>query len=181
MPLDKDLTNKNSGDLIRSADWNALASETVRLDDVKLNRGLVGIQMLQAPKWENETASADWQTVISHTVNFESGTELLLVGQGHGFSDFSGVALDVVIKVNGTILGQEDTKNGFAWGMGVHQPVGSTTSIWTQIVVIAEWPSVMSGDNEIALAMRCRRQNEEKGGTVYFSAPTLWLIRLGAN
>ncbi|MEU6806589.1 hypothetical protein [Streptomyces neyagawaensis] len=181
MPLDENITKKRSGDPILSADWNAIAAETVRLDDVKLNRGLTGIQMLQAPKWENTTASEDWQTVISHTVNLESGTELLLVGQGHGFSDFSGVALDVVIMVNGTILGQEDTKNGFAWGMGVHQPVGITTSIWTQIVVIAEWPSVMSGENEVALAMRCRRQNEEKGGTVHFSAPTLWLIRLGAS
>ncbi|WP_405774882.1 hypothetical protein [Streptomyces sp. NBC_01538] len=181
MSLDKKLTEMRSGDLIRSTDWNALASETVRLDDVKLNRGLIGIQMLQAPSWENKTSSGDWQPVIEHTVNLQPGTELLLVGQGHGISDRSGVALDVVIMVNGTVLGQEDT-NGLAWGMGVHEPVGKiTTSISTQIVVIAEWPAEMSGENEVVLAMRCRKVESVQDGSVQFSAPTLWLIRLGAG
>ncbi|WP_055712009.1 hypothetical protein [Streptomyces torulosus] len=181
MSLDKNLTEKKSGDLIRSADWNAVASETVRLDDVKLDRGLIGIQMLQAPSWDNKTSSRDWQPVIRHTVNLEPGTELLLVGQGHGLSEVSGVALDVVITVNGTLLGQEDT-NGLAWGMGIHQPVGKINmSIWTQIVVIAEWPAEMSGVNEVVLAMRCRKEESVKDGSVQFNAPTLWLIRLGAS
>ncbi|KOV88202.1 hypothetical protein ADL01_02330 [Streptomyces sp. NRRL WC-3618] len=181
MSLDENLTNKHPGDPIRSKDWNALASETVRLDDTKLNRGLIGVQMLRAPSWNNETTSGDWQPVISQTVNFETGTSLLLVGQGHGLSSTSGVALDVVIRVNGTILGQDDTVGDLSWGAGLLQnSFGGKTSIWTQIVAIAEC-SVKSGESAVELAMRCRRPDTGKDGSVNFSAPTLWLIRLGAS
>ena len=180
MSLDKNLTDKHPGDPIHSADWNTLASETVRLDATKLNSQLIGIQMLRAAKWANETTSGDWPTVIKETVNFETATSLLLVGQGHGLSDTSGVSLDVAIMVNGTILGYEDT-NDLAWGMGLLQPtVGGNTSISTQIVAIAECP-VKSGESVVELAMRCRRPDTVKNGSVKFSAPTLWLIRLGAS
>lgn len=175
MPLDEDLTNKHVGDPIRSVDWNALASETARLDGAKLNRGLIGVQMLRG-NWENETSSVDWQPVISQTVTFQTPTKLLLVGQGHGFSGTSGVALDVVISVNGTILGREGAGD-LAWGMGLlHPDFGGNTSIWTQIVAIAECP-VPSGASSVELAMRRRGPS----GAVKFSAPTLWLIRLGAS
>lgn len=180
MSLDENLKNKHAGELIRSEDWNALASETARLDGAKLNRGLIGVQMLRAPSWNNQTSSGDWQPVISQTVNFQTATKLLLVGQGHGLSDTSGVALDVVSRVNGTILGQA-TGDGFHWGMGLlHPSFGGNTSIWTQIVAIAEC-SVESGASMVELVMRCRRTGGVNGGAVQFSAPTLWLIRLGAS
>ncbi|MER6556442.1 hypothetical protein ABT300_01535 [Streptomyces sp. NPDC001027] len=179
MSLDKNLMNKNSGDPIKSADWNALASETARLDEAKLNRGLIGVQTLRAG-WENQTTSMDWKPVINQTVRFETGTSLLLVGHGHGLSDTSGVALDVAIRVNGTVLGQEGSGN-LAWGMGLLHPFfGNNTSIFTQIVAIAQSP-VKSGDSLFELVMRCRRSEGVNGGSVKFSGPTLWLIRLGAG
>jgi len=179
MSLDENLTKKRPGDPILSADWNAVASETVRLDDAKLNRQSIGFQMFRAKQWANETTSGDWQPVISQTVHFETATSLLLVGQGHGLSETSGAALDVVFRVNGAILGHDFDTIDLSWGMGLLHPFGSNTSIWAQIVAIAECP-VSSGESLVELVMR-RRANGVEDGSVKFSAPTLWLIRLGAS
>ncbi|GHH85430.1 hypothetical protein [Streptomyces capitiformicae] len=180
MSLDENLTNKQPGDLIRSKEWNILASETVRLvDAAKLNSQLIGIQMQRGLEWENERTSGDWHMVAKETVNVETDTSFLLVGQGHGLSNASNVSLDVAIRVNGKILGHEATNDLF-WGMGLVSPtVSGNTSIWTQIVAIAEC-SIPSGESGVELVMRCRKPNGG-GGAVKFNAPTLWLIRLGAS
>jgi hypothetical protein len=179
MPLDENVTKKRPGDSIRSADWNALAAETVRLDTAKLNSQSIGIQMRPGLEWENERTSGDWHMVAKETVTLKTATSFLLVGQGHGLSNASNVSLDVAIRVNGTILGRE-AKSDLVWGMGLVSPVTSgNTSIWTQIVAIAEC-SIPSGESAVELVMRCRKP-DGAGGSVKFNAPTLWLIRLGAS
>lgn len=175
MSLDNNLTKKNPGDPIKSADWNALASETVRLDAAKLNSQSIGFQMLQANDWANATTSTEWTPVISSgEVKFDTPTSLLLIGQGHALSEIQGVALRVAIRVNDTVLAMGP--NG-PWGGG-YLYSGSTPNPnnWIPIMAIAGCP-VPQGKSKVELVIR----REGGNGTVKFNGPTLWLIRLGAS
>ncbi|MFF7838258.1 hypothetical protein ACFZC6_05490 [Streptomyces ossamyceticus] len=167
MSLDRNLTNKKTGDPIKSSDWNALASETVRLSQS------IGFRMLQATLWENLTTANGWTPVINQEVPFDTPTSLLLIGHGHGSSETAGVHLRVAIRVNGTVLGPPDS-NG---------PVGAaflsfsnSVNNWVPITAIGGCP-VPQGPSRVELVIR----REGPVGTVRLNNPTLWLIQLGAS
>ncbi|MET9846901.1 MULTISPECIES: hypothetical protein [Streptomyces] len=180
MSLDENLTNKQPGDPIRSKDWNALASETVRLDAAtKLNSQAIGFQMLKAKEWSNVSTSGEWTPVIrDEGVNFDTPTSLLLIGQGHASSDTQGIALRVAFRVDNTVLGLGPESSTDPWG-AVYLNPGTTPNSWVPITAIAGCP-VPKGKRKVELVMR-REGPAGTSGTVKFNAPTLWLIRLGAS
>ncbi|SHH84862.1 hypothetical protein [Streptomyces sp. 3214.6] len=176
MSLDKNLTQKIPGDPIKSSDWNALAAETVRLDAAtKLNSQSIGFQMLQGNSWDNWTAPGDWMPVINKTLDFDTPTSLLLIGQGHGHSDSRELSLRVAIRVNDTLLGLD--KESRIWGGGFLSPFTDTQDVWFPITAIAGCP-VPKGKSKVELVIRCEGQDN---GSVALNAPTLWLIQLGAS
>ncbi|KUN83656.1 hypothetical protein [Streptomyces griseoruber] len=166
MSLDKNVMNKNPGDPIKSADWNALASETVRLNQS------IGFHMLQAKAWSNATTSTDWTPVINETVKFDTPTSLLLIGQGHGSSDTQQISLRVAIRVNDTILASDP--NG-PWGAAFLY-FANTVNNWVPLTAMAGCP-VPQGTSKVELLIR----REGTTGTVKMNAPTLWLLQLGTS
>lgn len=174
MPLDENVMKKRPGDRILSADWNALAEETVRLDaTTKLKNQSIGFEMLRAQSWENVSTSNEWTPVISsEEVEFDTPTSLLLIGQGHGHSDTQGVVLSVTIRVDGKILAMDEDG---PWGGGFLQS-GSPPNTWIPITAIAGC-QVPQGKSKVELVIHRSGQS----GKVKFNAPTLWLIRLGAS
>jgi hypothetical protein len=199
MALDENITHKAAGDPIKSADWNALAAETNRLDAAKLDTvggtlsglltaagGLstpslfsptVGIQLLKPAdgSWSHQAGSGNVM-VIDQRINLERATSILALGHGHGSTQLQNenhrLVLDIAVDGAATALNQEGTN---PWGVGLAQSVPS--GLWVPIITVGSC-QLAAGTHRFQL--RIRNAADSPGGFVYLNGATLWLAFLGA-
>ncbi|WP_033340963.1 hypothetical protein [Catenuloplanes japonicus] len=202
MPLDKKIAEKASGDPIASADWNTLATETIRLDTAKLNTtggtvaGLLtaaaglasptlrsdslGITLLTPDNdvWNHKTDTSAGRAVISRSVEFAVPTTVFLVGHGHASTDAGTSAakraVHADIRMDGALLNpvREST-----WGsIFLNLPTGT----WATMVTLAS-ANVPKGKHTFELWLRAI-DSAASGADKYavsLHGPSLWLARLG--
>jgi hypothetical protein len=203
MALDKNIAAKKSGDPIVSADWNTLATETIRLDSAKLDvnaggtvAGLLtaaaglnaasvhsetlGVNLFtpQLDKWDFTTDLAAGVDVITGNLTLSAPTSLIVIGHGHG-STAAGTqaakrALALEIRMDLRVL---NPVRESTWGICYLSP---PTGSWFPLIAVG---TVKAPPGEHRLDLVLRATDSPNSGpekySVNLNGPSLWVARLG--